>query len=81
MAQSDSPLRHPYRRSSGDVNPLPSTGVSLQTPLSDGIFDGILTTFRETAFARQAFQARLNIIARYVERMLSASQDGYKPLK
>jgi hypothetical protein len=58
-----------------------SLGVSQQTPRSDGISDGILSLFRDLAYIGSAFPARLNIIARYVERMLSTSQDGYKPLK
>jgi hypothetical protein len=61
--------------------PLPSTHVSLQTPSSDGISDGILATFHNLAYTGQAFSTRLNIIARYVERMLSTSQDGQNPLK
>jgi hypothetical protein len=50
-----------------------STSVSLQTSSSDGIFDGILATFHYRTHTGQAFPARLNIIARYVERMLSSA--------
>lgn len=58
-----------------------STDVSLQTPRRDGISDGIHWFLRALTYVSQAFPARLNIIARYVERMLGTAQDGYKPLK
>ena len=50
-----------------------SIAVSLQLPPLDGIFDGIRATFLASAYAGQAFPVRLNIIARYVERMLSTA--------
>jgi hypothetical protein len=55
-----------------------SIAVSLQSPLLDGISDGIRAHFRLLRHAEQAFAAKLNSIARYVERMLSTSQGGYK---
>ena len=58
-----------------------STGVSLQSASNDGISDGILAVVEQHRHTGQAFPARLNIIARYVERMLSTSQDGQNPLK
>jgi hypothetical protein len=59
----------------------PVSDVSLQTPICDGISDGILTIVKRLHDAEQTVPARLNIIARYVERMLSASQDGDKSPK
>lgn len=58
-----------------------SLDVSGQLMRRDGISDGILATLRSRAYTGQAFAAGLNIIARYVERMLSTSQDGSNPLK
>lgn len=61
--------------------PAPSPDVSWQLATFDGISDGILAPNLNPTYVGQWVAARLNIIARYVERMLSASQDGYNSLK
>lgn len=58
-----------------------SLDVSGQLLWRDGISDGIRVTLRSRAYTGQAFAAGLNIIARYVERMLSANLDGQTALK
>ena len=75
-----SSFRHPFGHWQ-KAHPLPSTNGSLQTSSRDGISDGILAAFESLAYVARCFAAGLNIIARYVERMLGAFQGGYKSLK
>jgi len=48
--------------------------VSPKEFVCNGIFDGMRAAFPTAAYVEQALPAGLNIIARYVERMLSSSQ-------
>lgn len=60
------------------INSTLSTAVyrrlAVQQLLSDGISDGIRADFHCPTYEGQASPARLNIIARHVEGMLSTSQ-------